>query len=204
MSIEIRKKEKLLQLEQWAYLSTHLSKRLNSFCYDDDDDEDYTTTVTPSLPIEEPDNSLNHDLQQLDTVGRLGQKELSKRVFFLLGSTHVVPEIHKEELQAAGSPASLGATSEDKALLQLSSDSTAKADLGKYAPNDSIPHQQGMDEGTKHYAHVYILAGTNPSVLVDKTTSVRDELKTDHTNLAYPFKTEVSEPEPLNLEFDLI
>nr|GFA74474.1 hypothetical protein [Tanacetum cinerariifolium] len=43
MSIEIRKKEKLLQQEQWAYLSTHPSKRLTSFYYvDDDDDEDYT------------------------------------------------------------------------------------------------------------------------------------------------------------------
>nr|GFC96631.1 hypothetical protein [Tanacetum cinerariifolium] len=38
MSIEIRKKETLLQQEQWAYLSTHPSKHLTSFCYDDDDD----------------------------------------------------------------------------------------------------------------------------------------------------------------------
>nr|GEV02280.1 hypothetical protein [Tanacetum cinerariifolium] len=52
------KKEKLLQLEQWANLSTHPSKCLNSFCYDDDDDEDYTLAVTPSLSTEEPDNSL--------------------------------------------------------------------------------------------------------------------------------------------------
>nr|GFC82428.1 hypothetical protein [Tanacetum cinerariifolium] len=58
ISIEIRKKEKLLQLEQWAYLSTHPSKCLNSFCYDDDD-EDYTLAVTPSLSTEEPDNSLS-------------------------------------------------------------------------------------------------------------------------------------------------
>nr|GEZ49035.1 hypothetical protein [Tanacetum cinerariifolium] len=59
ISIEIRKKKKLLQLEQWAYLSTHPSKRLNSFCYDDDDDdEDYTLEVTPVLSTEEPDNSL--------------------------------------------------------------------------------------------------------------------------------------------------
>nr|GEY79949.1 hypothetical protein [Tanacetum cinerariifolium] len=62
MSIEIRKKKKLLQLEQWAYLSTQPSKRLNSFCYDDDDDddddEDYTIAVTPVLSTEEPDNSL--------------------------------------------------------------------------------------------------------------------------------------------------
>nr|GEZ66040.1 hypothetical protein [Tanacetum cinerariifolium] len=57
MSIEIRKKEKLQQLKQWAYLSTHPSKRFNSFCYDDDD-EDYTLAVTPSLSFEEPDNSL--------------------------------------------------------------------------------------------------------------------------------------------------
>nr|GEX74071.1 hypothetical protein [Tanacetum cinerariifolium] len=51
MSIEIRKKEKLLQLEQWANLSTHHSKRLNSFCYDDDDDEEYTSAITPDEPI---------------------------------------------------------------------------------------------------------------------------------------------------------
>nr|GFB37539.1 hypothetical protein [Tanacetum cinerariifolium] len=63
MSIEIRKKEKLLQLEQWANLSTHLSKCLNSFCYDDDDDdEDYNSAITPDEPAlstEEPDNSLS-------------------------------------------------------------------------------------------------------------------------------------------------
>nr|GFB76905.1 hypothetical protein [Tanacetum cinerariifolium] len=61
MSIEIRKKEKLLQQMQWAYLSTHPSKRLTSFCYDDDDDEDYTSAITPDEPVlstEEPDNSL--------------------------------------------------------------------------------------------------------------------------------------------------
>nr|GFB28503.1 hypothetical protein [Tanacetum cinerariifolium] len=60
MSIEIRKKEKLLQEEQWACLSTHPSKRLHSFCYDDDD-EDYTSAITPDEPVlstEEPDNSL--------------------------------------------------------------------------------------------------------------------------------------------------
>nr|GFB24308.1 hypothetical protein [Tanacetum cinerariifolium] len=61
MSIEIRKKEKLLQKEQWAYLSTHPSKRLHSFCFDDDDDEDYTSVIAPDEPVlstEEPDNSL--------------------------------------------------------------------------------------------------------------------------------------------------
>nr|GEU44737.1 hypothetical protein [Tanacetum cinerariifolium] len=68
MSIEIRKKEKLLQLKQWAYLSTHPSKRLNSFCYDDD--EDYTSAITPELVLstEEPDNSLSMGDEHLDTI----------------------------------------------------------------------------------------------------------------------------------------
>nr|GEW12621.1 putative ribonuclease H-like domain-containing protein [Tanacetum cinerariifolium] len=71
MSIEIRKKKKLLQLEQWANLSTHPSKCFNSFCYDDDDDdddEDYTIAVTPSLSIKEPDNSLSMRDEHLDTI----------------------------------------------------------------------------------------------------------------------------------------
>nr|GEZ45713.1 hypothetical protein [Tanacetum cinerariifolium] len=53
MSIEIRKKEKLLQQEQWAYLITNPSKRLTSFCYDDDDD-DCDSAITPILSTKEP------------------------------------------------------------------------------------------------------------------------------------------------------
>nr|GFC76317.1 hypothetical protein [Tanacetum cinerariifolium] len=51
-----------------ANLSTHPSKSLNSFCYDDDDEEDYTIAVTPSLSIEEPDNSLSMGDEHLDTI----------------------------------------------------------------------------------------------------------------------------------------
>nr|GEV75024.1 hypothetical protein [Tanacetum cinerariifolium] len=78
MSIEIRKKEKLQQLEQWAYLSTHPSKCLNSFCYDDDDDEDYTIKVTPSFPSEEPDNSLSMGDEHLDTIPEIESDEVIK------------------------------------------------------------------------------------------------------------------------------
>nr|GFA48133.1 hypothetical protein [Tanacetum cinerariifolium] len=39
----------------------------------------------------------------------------------------------------------------------------------------------GMDEGIKTYSFSHILAGSNPSVLVDKTKSARDGLKTTHT-----------------------
>nr|GEW93745.1 hypothetical protein [Tanacetum cinerariifolium] len=70
MSIEIRKKEKLLQEAQWAYLSTHPSKRLLSFCFDDDD-EDYTSAITPGEPVlstEEPDNTLSMGDEHLDTI----------------------------------------------------------------------------------------------------------------------------------------
>nr|GFD05362.1 hypothetical protein [Tanacetum cinerariifolium] len=65
------KKEKLLQQEQWAYLSTHLSKRLTSFCYDDDEEEDYTSAITPDesvLSNEEPDNFLSMGDEHLDTI----------------------------------------------------------------------------------------------------------------------------------------
>nr|GEU40872.1 hypothetical protein [Tanacetum cinerariifolium] len=80
MSIEICKKEKLLQQEQWAYLSTHPSKRLHSFCFDDDD-EDYTSAITPNEPVlstEEPDNSLSMRDEHLDTIPTTESDEFIK------------------------------------------------------------------------------------------------------------------------------
>nr|GFB37819.1 hypothetical protein [Tanacetum cinerariifolium] len=80
MSIEIRKKEKLLQEAQWAYLSTHPSKRLLSFCFDDDD-EDYTSAITldePILSTEEPDNSLSMGDEHLDTIPVMESDEFIK------------------------------------------------------------------------------------------------------------------------------
>ncbi|GJY41648.1 hypothetical protein Tco_0428918, partial [Tanacetum coccineum] len=40
-----------------------------------------------------------------------------------------------------------------------SADSTAEVDPGLSAPNDSIPQQQGMDEGTKNTSYDHIFAG---------------------------------------------
>nr|GEZ18969.1 hypothetical protein [Tanacetum cinerariifolium] len=80
MSIEIRKKEKLLQQEQWAYLSTHPSKRLHSFCFDDDE-EDYTSVITPDEPVlstEEPNNSLSMGDEHLDTIPATESDEFIK------------------------------------------------------------------------------------------------------------------------------
>nr|GEV73334.1 hypothetical protein [Tanacetum cinerariifolium] len=76
MSIEIRKKEKLLQQEQLAYLSTHPSKRLTSFCYDDDDD--YNSAITPVLSTEEPVDSLSMEDEHLDTIPTTGSDEVIK------------------------------------------------------------------------------------------------------------------------------
>ncbi|GKA58025.1 retrovirus-related pol polyprotein from transposon TNT 1-94 [Tanacetum coccineum] len=98
-------------------------------------------------------------------------------------STPVVVKMHKEAQQAAGGPTSLGATSEEGAHPQLSSDSTTEVDLVISVPNDSIPEQQGMDKRTQNYSLDHIFAGTNPSVLVNKTKFAGDELKTAHTDL---------------------
>ncbi|GJY05290.1 hypothetical protein Tco_0371230 [Tanacetum coccineum] len=39
-----------------------------------------------------------------------------------------------------------------------------------------------MDEGTKNYSFDHIFAGSNPNILVDKTKSAGDGLKTAHTD----------------------
>nr|GFC50416.1 hypothetical protein [Tanacetum cinerariifolium] len=84
MSIEINKKEKLLQLEHVANLSTYPSKCLNSFCYDDDNDEDYTIAVTPVLSTEEPDNSLSMGDEHLATIPATKSDEVIKSSFEVL------------------------------------------------------------------------------------------------------------------------
>nr|GFC54827.1 hypothetical protein [Tanacetum cinerariifolium] len=99
MSIEIQKKEKLLQQEQWAYLSTHPSKRLTSFYYDDDDDEDYTSAITldePVLSTEEPDNSLSMGEEHLDTTPATESDEFIKssveNLIPILSESEGIPE----------------------------------------------------------------------------------------------------------------
>nr|GFC60635.1 hypothetical protein [Tanacetum cinerariifolium] len=58
------------------------SKRLTSFCYDDDDDdEDYTSAITPDEPvlsIEDPDNSLSMGDEHLDTIPATESDEFIK------------------------------------------------------------------------------------------------------------------------------
>nr|GEZ54686.1 hypothetical protein [Tanacetum cinerariifolium] len=78
--------DELKRLKQWANLSTHPSKCLTSFCYDDDDDdddddEDYTSAITPDEPIlstEEPDNSLSMGDEHLDIIPATESDEVIK------------------------------------------------------------------------------------------------------------------------------
>ncbi|GJU91217.1 putative reverse transcriptase domain-containing protein [Tanacetum coccineum] len=122
-------------------------------------------------------------------------------------STQVVIKMHKEAQQATGDSKSLGVTSEEGANPQLSSDMsssnlhkpifldsfiiysesasgcdtladyTAEVDPGISAPNDFIPQQQGMNEGTKNNLFDHKSAGTDPHVPVEKTKSASEGLE---------------------------
>nr|GEW47793.1 hypothetical protein [Tanacetum cinerariifolium] len=82
MSIEIRKKEKLQQLEQWAYLSTHPSERLHSFCYDDDD-EDYTSDSLPEF------ENFCFDLEEISSGGTTTHSDISLPEYEAFYDDHV-------------------------------------------------------------------------------------------------------------------
>nr|GFA76969.1 hypothetical protein [Tanacetum cinerariifolium] len=97
--------EKLLQQEQWAYLSTHPSKHLTSFCYDDDD-EDYTSAITPDEPIlstKVPDNSLSMGDEHLDTILATESDEVIKSSVETLIPIPTFYDDHVKEI-SSGSP----------------------------------------------------------------------------------------------------
>nr|GEZ04928.1 hypothetical protein [Tanacetum cinerariifolium] len=60
-------------------------------------------------------------------------------------------------------------------------------------PQGKKPGARSMDEGTKNYSFVHILAGSNLSLLVDKTKSARDGLKTNHTTLGASEKSRAND-----------
>ncbi|GJY87962.1 hypothetical protein Tco_0502590 [Tanacetum coccineum] len=62
-----------------------------------------------------------------------------------------------------------------------SADFTAKVDPKISAPNDSVPHQQGPDKGSKNYTPDHTFVGNNPSVLVDKTKFAGEGSQTANT-----------------------
>ncbi|GKC31907.1 hypothetical protein Tco_1039201 [Tanacetum coccineum] len=68
--------------------------------------------------------------------------------------------------------------SESASRCDASVDSTAEADPGLFAPNNSIPQQQGMDERTKNTSFDHMYASIYPHVLADQTKSVSKWLET--------------------------
>nr|GEZ98923.1 hypothetical protein [Tanacetum cinerariifolium] len=70
-----------LSIQEMEDLNTHPSKRLHSFCFDDDDDEDYTSAITPDEPVlstEEPDHYLSMGDGHLDTIPATESDEFIK------------------------------------------------------------------------------------------------------------------------------
>ncbi|GJR67817.1 hypothetical protein Tco_0013882 [Tanacetum coccineum] len=63
----------------------------------------------------------------------------------------------------------------------VSASSKARADSSLSAPKDLISQTTCNDEGPNKLSLDHMFARTNPSVLVDKTKSTRDGLKTAHT-----------------------
>nr|GEY07543.1 hypothetical protein [Tanacetum cinerariifolium] len=82
MSIEINKKKELQQLKQAANLSTYSpepSRRLNSFCYNDDDDYDYEESTIPLNEIISQIPS-RHMWGLITILVRLGSRKFTKGV----------------------------------------------------------------------------------------------------------------------------
>ncbi|GKC73840.1 hypothetical protein Tco_1119723 [Tanacetum coccineum] len=96
----------------------------------------------------------------------------------------MVGEMHKETHQAYGGPTSLEATSEEGAYPQLSSGMSEFNLIFSifHFHSECASESDGMDKGTQNYSLDHKLIGTNSSVLVDKTKSARDGLKTAHTD----------------------
>ncbi|GJU13163.1 hypothetical protein Tco_1135559 [Tanacetum coccineum] len=88
-------------------------------------------------------------------------------------STPVDTGMHKQDQQATGGPTSLGVT-----RIDALASSKVEADPGNSAPNDFVPQQQVMNEGTKNTSYDHLFAGTDPHVLADQTKSVSEGLET--------------------------
>nr|GEY03932.1 uncharacterized mitochondrial protein AtMg00810-like [Tanacetum cinerariifolium] len=102
-----------------------------------------------------------------------------KSLIHPLPPTPMVGEMHKEAQQAAGGPTSLGATREEVAHPQLSSRMSTFIII-KPVYSASFICTLSLHKGTKNYSFDHIFVGSNLSVLVDKTKSAIDGLKTAH------------------------
>nr|GEY76266.1 hypothetical protein [Tanacetum cinerariifolium] len=170
MSIEINKKEKLLQLEQLANLSTYPSKCLNSFCYDDDDDKDYTIAVTPILSVEEPDNSLSMGDEHLDTIPATKSDEVIKYSF-----EDLIPIPSKSEgipdtmcdVHLVNNPTPLEAKDHFEIVINSNDDYSSSDD--DYLYNENIEY----DEASPHDSELVSLEVAK--IVIPKDEEIKDD-----------------------------
>ncbi|GKE59029.1 hypothetical protein Tco_1498214 [Tanacetum coccineum] len=112
-----------------------------------------------------------------------------------------------EKVPQGKKPRAKRATSEEGAHPQLSSGMSAftlikPVYLASFTFTLSL-HQEGIDEGTQNYSLNYKLAGNNPSVLVDKTKSAGDGLKTAHTDSDESEEEETKKDEDTHTSHDV-
>ncbi|GJU22845.1 hypothetical protein Tco_1156187 [Tanacetum coccineum] len=109
-----------------------------------------------------------------DLIHKLNKKTREKIIpyprFISLLLKHMTPNYDNEELIINPTQMCLWTPTLPNTLLQL-----------KRFPKAKSLELEGMDKGTKNYSFDHILIGSNPSVLVDKTKSAGDGLKTAYT-----------------------
>ncbi|GKC32327.1 hypothetical protein Tco_1039621 [Tanacetum coccineum] len=129
-----------------------------------------------------------------DLINKQNMKTREKIVpylrFIFLLLEHMIPKYNNEELTInptqvfsvyictlkPNQPKEPFFTTHIKAIYKLDVHAVSKA------PKPSSQTDKDMDEGTKNYSFDHIFAGSNPSVLVDKTKSAGDGLNTTHTD----------------------
>ncbi|GJY65966.1 hypothetical protein Tco_0468204 [Tanacetum coccineum] len=95
------------------------------------------------------------------------------------------------------------ATKASKSQSSYSKKETKSSSVMETSPSHpSPPTPVGIDEGTKNYSFAHILVGSNPSVLVKKTKSARDGLKTAHTTSDEPITVSDESEEEEDAETD--
>ncbi|GJS05873.1 hypothetical protein Tco_0362669 [Tanacetum coccineum] len=129
----------------------------------------------------------NHPQSKIETTKGVTNEEGAHRQL----SSGMLAFIHNKPIYSVSTIIHFESASRHDA----SADLTAEVDLGKSAPNDSVYKQQDMDKGTQNYSLDHMFIGTNPSVLVDKTKSARDELKIAHTESGANLETSKAKKE---------
>ncbi|GKC43591.1 hypothetical protein Tco_1061313 [Tanacetum coccineum] len=129
-----------------------------------------------------------------DLIHKLNKKTREKIVpyprFLSLLLEHMMPEYENEELTINPTQVfsvhnltlKLNQTEEPRFINHIKAIRNLNVPVDSKALKPSSQAKEGIDEGTKTYSFDHIFAGSNLSVLVDKTKAAGDGLKTTHTD----------------------